>query len=323
MSEQGPGRRTFTPDFLTELFRNPLDPGYADAAARRAGGHRRPPATRAVLRAVTLVALVLLGFLFVVAYRQTVADAPRRTATRAALVQQVQGQQDNTDDLQSRADQLRGEIADLRARELTGAAAAQLRGLEAATGFSRVRGDGTRVTVGDGDPTISPETGRQTDNGRVRDFELQRIANELWAAGAEAVAINGQRLTATSTIREAGEAVLVDYRPVTSPYEVVAVGPDEMRRRFERSGTAGHFRTLARQIGMTFEVGDAEDVTLAAASEPKLRFASPSPSAVPSGPRRPASQPAGSQPAGSQPAGSQPAGARSTAPSSTPSEGGR
>ena len=38
----GNERRTFTPDFLTELFRNPLEPGYADAAARRARGEGRP-----------------------------------------------------------------------------------------------------------------------------------------------------------------------------------------------------------------------------------------------------------------------------------------
>mgnify|MGYP006206322601 CR=1 FL=1 len=57
---------------------------------------------------------------------------------------------------------------------------------------------------------------------------LQDIANALWSAGAEAVAINGQRLTATSTIRAAGGAILVGFRPVTGPYEVSAIGPAEM-----------------------------------------------------------------------------------------------
>jgi uncharacterized protein YlxW (UPF0749 family) len=286
-------------DLLGELFRNPLDPGYADAAARRAAGHRPPPGTRAALRGGTLVVLVVLGFLFAVAYRQTLADAPRRTATRAALAEQVQTQRTTTDALQARADQLRSQVVDLRARELGGVQAARLRNLEGATGVSRVRGDGVKVTVGDGHPTISPKTGKQTDDGRVRDFELQQIANSLWAVGAEAVAVNGQRLTATSTIREAGEAVLVDFRPVTSPYEVVAIGPAQMREAFGRSPTAGAFRQLARQIGMTFDVADAGTVTLAAASEPNLRFATPSPTV--------AVRPSG----------------RRSATSSTPSEGGR
>ncbi|GAA0807544.1 DUF881 domain-containing protein [Spirilliplanes yamanashiensis] len=296
MTEQGPGRR-FAPDFLTELFRNPLDPGYADAAARRAEGYRRPPRTRAALRGTTLAVLTLLGFLFVVAYKQTLADQPQRSATRAALVEQVQGQRTNTDALQARADQLRGEVADLRERELDSAEAARLRTLEGAAGLSRVRGDGVTVTVGDGRPTISPQTGQQTDDGRVRDFELQQIVNALWAEGAEAVAVNGQRLTATSTIREAGEAILVDRRPVASPYELVAIGPGDLAESFEAGRTAQAFRQLARQIGMTFEVKQADGVTLAPAAEPELRFATPSPAPSPAGGR--------------------------SAPSSTPSEGGR
>lgn len=296
MTEQGPGRR-FAPDFLTELFRNPLDPGYADAAARRASGHRPPPGTRAMLRGVTLTVLVGLGFLFEVAYRQTVADEPNRTATRAALIEQVQSRRSTTDVLQAQADQLRDQVAELRERELSGAEAARLRILEGAAGLSRVRGDGVAVTIGDGDPTISPTTGKQTDDGRVRDFEIQQIANALWAGGAEAVAVNGQRLTATSTIREAGEAILVDYRPVTSPYDVVAIGPDDLRETFGESPTAGAFKQLARQIGMAFEVADAGEVTLPPAAEPKLRFAGPS-----------------TIPTGQSPG---------TAPSSTPSEGGR
>src|SRR4051812_1086347 len=47
-----PGRRTFTPDFLTELFRNPLDPGYADAAARKAIEGDRTGAARWSTRGV-------------------------------------------------------------------------------------------------------------------------------------------------------------------------------------------------------------------------------------------------------------------------------
>jgi uncharacterized protein YlxW (UPF0749 family) len=60
--------------------------------------------------------------------------------------------------------------------------------------------------------------------GRVRDADLQDVVNGLWAAGAEAVAVDGQRLTALSAIRSAGESVLVDLRPLSPPYTVEAVG---------------------------------------------------------------------------------------------------
>ena len=69
------------------------------------------------------------------------------------------------------------------------------------------------------------------------------MVNALWAAGAEAISINGQRLGPTTAIRFAGEAVLVDFRPVTNPYEISAIGdPDTLpassspAREVERAG---------------------------------------------------------------------------------------
>jgi uncharacterized protein YlxW (UPF0749 family) len=113
--------------------------------------------------------------------------------------------------------------------------------------------------------------------------DLQKVANALWAAGAEAVAVNGQRLTATSTIRQAGEAILVDYRPVTGPYEVTAIGPGSMRDRFEGSRAAALMRDVQRTTGLSFGVKDADDLTLPAAPEPRLRYAEPLVSPSPSG----------------------------------------
>ncbi|GAB3935599.1 hypothetical protein GCM10027614_10590 [Micromonospora vulcania] len=109
------------------------------------------------------------------------------------------------------------------------------------------------------------------------------MANALWSAGAEAVSINGQRLTATSTIRSAGEAILVDFRPVTGPYEVSAIGPGALQRRFEDSRNAALMREVAQKTGLSFGVREAEDLTLPAAPEPQLRYAKPSVSPSPSG----------------------------------------
>ncbi|AGL17541.1 hypothetical protein L083_4031 [Actinoplanes sp. N902-109] len=220
-----------------------------------------------------------LGFLLVVAYQQTVADEPARTQARETLIEQVQNRRGDTARLQERADRLRADVADLREQRLGGAAVAQLRDLEAGTGLAPVRGSGARVTVGDGPTSVDPVTGQRSTDALVRDTDLQRATNALWAAGAEAIAINGQRLTATTTIRQAGEAILVDFRPVTSPYQIVAIGPDDMADEF-RDGVAGKFfRTLSSQFGMSFDVSSIDDVTVEAAAEPTLRQASPAPQA--------------------------------------------
>lgn len=279
----GEGQRRFAPDFLTELFQNPLDPGYADAAARKARGEGRTGTTRRIVSGVSALTLVGLGFLLVVAYQQTTADEPARSQARATLVDQVQKRRGETSDLQVRADRLRAEVADLREKQLGGAAVARLRDLEAETGLAAVRGSGARVTVGDGPTPADPLTGKRRSEARVRDTDLQVATNALWAAGAEAVAVNGQRLTATSTIRQAGEAILVDFRPVTTPYQVVAIGPDDLAEKF-REGSAGRFfRALNTKFGISYDVADVGNVTLDAATGPNLRHALPSvaPSSAP------------------------------------------
>ncbi|BCY12246.1 DUF881 domain-containing protein [Actinoplanes sp. L3-i22] len=278
------GKRTYGPDFLTALFQNPLDPGYADAAARRAAGHGRTGARKRATRGFASVTLAAIGFLLVIGYQQTVADEPSRTQARDSLAKQVESRREQTEQLQARADVLADQVDKLREQELGSAAMAGIDNLEAATGLAAVHGSGAKIRLADGPTSVDAVTGVRGTEGRVKDTDLQLAANALWAAGAEAIAINGQRLTATSTIRQAGEAILVDTRPVTTPYEVIALGPADLAADF-RNGYAGKFfESLAQTYGMSFESAKVRDVTLDAAPELKLRSASPStPPPAPSG----------------------------------------
>ncbi|RIV37337.1 DUF881 domain-containing protein [Micromonospora radicis] len=278
------GPRTFTPDFLTELFRNPLDPGYGDAALRRArtGQPARPGWS---VSPVSVVVIVLLGFLCAVAYRQTTAEEPGRAQARSGLVAQIKQRQADTDAMSDRAEVLREEVNRQRQAALGGSQATRLRNLEASTGLGRVRGDGVVVRLADGPAGQGSLSGANVGPAEVLYSDLQGVANDLWGAGAEAISINGQRLTSTSTIRNAAKAILVDFRPVTGPYEVSAIGPGSMRKRYEASRSALTMRKVAQDTGLSFEVRDADDLTLPAAPEPQLRYAEPavSPSASPSG----------------------------------------
>ncbi|MET7835631.1 DUF881 domain-containing protein [Micromonospora sediminicola] len=302
--ERDPSARVYAPDFLTELFRNPLDPGYGDAAARRAVGP--VSRVRAVLgRPVSLVVLLVIGFLFAVAYRETMAEEPSRATARAGLIAEIKQREAETDRLTERAERLREEVGRQRDAALSGSQASRLRNLEAGTGVGRVRGDGVVVRLTDAPRDKDAVTGEEAGPSQVLYSDLQKVANALWAAGAEAVAVNGQRLTATTTIRQAGEAILVDYRPVTSPYEVQAIGPGSMRDRFDDSRAAELMRYLARTAGLSFAVKEVDDLTLPAAPEPQLRYAEP--------PASPSPRPSGSGVAGSSSPG--PSGSGSPSPS--------
>jgi uncharacterized protein YlxW (UPF0749 family) len=301
----GTGKRTYAPDFLTALFQNPLDPGYADAAARRAEEGPRTGSRRLLSAGSAALTLVVIGFLLVVAYRQTVAGEPARTTARESLIGQVQNRRAETEELQRRADQLADEVAVLRDSELGGEAVARLLELEALTGMARVRGSGARITLGDGPMSVDGVTGERRTEAQVKDIDLQLAANALWEAGAEAITINGQRLTATSRIRQAGEAILVDIRPVGSPYEISAIGPDELADDFRKGYAGQFFETLSDRFGISFGAAEADDLTLEAAAGFKLRSAQPS--IAPSEP----------------PASNAPSGAGSPVPDASVTEGGR
>ncbi|MEV8513590.1 DUF881 domain-containing protein [Dactylosporangium sp. NPDC051484] len=270
-------------DLLGELFRNPLDPGYTAAAARR--GDAAPPRSG---RWLTAAAMLAIGLLLAVAYHQVVAAAPGTTKAREDLAADVRSRQRTADELQRRAAELRAQVDQARDDALAGGDnASRLRDLAAGTGTSKVTGDGVAVRVVDAPAQVDPVTGRTSEEnlGLVLDRDLQDITNGLWQSGAEAIAVNGQRLTATSTIRTAGGVILVDFRPVTSPYEVTAIGPPDITDTFGRSVTAKRFKRYVDEYRMQFSVKKRTKLTLPAADEPPLRYArtpSPSPSGGPS-----------------------------------------
>jgi uncharacterized protein YlxW (UPF0749 family) len=280
--------RRYTSDFLTEMFNNPLDAGYAEAVRRRA--ERGPDSLRRRVTGLIARALVLVatGFLLMVAYHQTVTGQPESSRVRAGLLADVRNRQQETDRLQQQADQLRDEVSRQRDAALAAAGtdAAALNQLELATGTGKVRGPGTVVRLVDAASPVDPVTGKATGKnlGMVLDRDLQKVTNELWHDGAEAISINGERLSATSTIRTAGSTILVDFRPISSPYLVSAIGPEDLDQRFTQSRTGQLFRAIASQYGMQVSVDRAGDLTLPAAADPQLHYAQPVPGASPSTP---------------------------------------
>lgn len=272
---------------LIELFTDHLDSGYAAAARRQKDDS---PKARRRTTAILAAGLLLLGFVLATAYRATLRQAPDSERVRQALVQDVRDGSALSDSLQRRAQQLSGQLSRQRDAALTASrdgdrAAAEVRRLEAAAAQRAVHGPGVAVVVGDASGTdqVDPNTGQRVpasvdDNGRIQDRDLQSLVNALWAAGAEAVSVGGQRLAPTTTIRGAGEAILVDLRPVQSPYALAAVGdPATLLPRFADSEAARRFQSYTGLYGIQFTVRAAKDLQLPAATDPDLRYASPVP----------------------------------------------
>ena len=87
--------------------------------------------------------------------------------------------------------------------------------------------------------------------------DLQIIVNGLWGAGAEAIAINGQRLSSTAAIRFAGQAIIVDFRPLARPYVITALGdPQGMQQIFEPSFAGVYLDQLTQEFQIRSSLSD-------------------------------------------------------------------
>jgi uncharacterized protein YlxW (UPF0749 family) len=274
--------RTYAPDFLLDMFANPLDAGYADAAAKRAASDPPKPGGGRASLLLRTIALVATGLLLAVAYQQTRATQTQSSAVRDGLVTDVRDDQAQVDALQASADQLRDSVGRLRDQALDNSEAAALRMLEAQTGLAPVTGDGVTITLSDGPTPTDALTGKPlADNpGKIVDYDLQSIANELWREGAEAIAINGQRLTAGTPIRGAGLGIQVNFEPLEQPYRISAIGPS-LAKSFNDSQTGADYRYLAQTAGVHLQVKSSDGLRLPGAGDPIQDFASPVPSPTP------------------------------------------
>ena len=92
-------------------------------------------------------------------------------------------------------------------------------------GTVEVQGSGVIVTLHDSPKRVIAET-REEDVSQyiVHDYDVLEVTNELFASGAEAVSVNGQRLVANSPIRCGGPIVLVNKVEVAPPFEIKAIG---------------------------------------------------------------------------------------------------
>jgi uncharacterized protein YlxW (UPF0749 family) len=261
---------------LVDLSASSLDPGYAAAAARRAAGEGPPEHSRG--RSALAAGVLLATLLIVIAAVQAHVRAPASARTRANLVASVARQTKAVDALAVQVDDLRAAVARLRDTALAGSAAgaalaARVRAEELASGAISVSGPGVRVTLDD-----APQT-KGASRNRVLDRDLQATVNALWAAGAEAVAINGERLTAQSAIRQAGDAILVDFSPLAPPYQVDAIGdPVPLETAFASSPAAGRLRSYTQLYGLRFDYSRQSALRLPAAAGETLHFARPIPS---------------------------------------------
>lgn len=203
--------------------------------------------------------LGLAAFLFTLAWQEQRTASVDLAGRRQQLAEIVALRQAHIGDLESRLIDLRAHADALAARSRLGRVQ-QLRRLAAAIGGQA----GTAPLVGAGlVVTLADAADAPSADFRIQDVDVQAVVNALWGAGAEAIAVNDQRVVGTTAIRNAAEAVLVNYLVLTSPYRIVAIGdPEALRDRFAASETAERFHGWAEIYGLGFRFDPGADLAV-------------------------------------------------------------
>ena len=177
---------------------------------------------------------LILGFMFATAwvkennrtdrFKLLSQDQKQRVSTAEVDLEQFEKLQEEVSSLRAKSTKLENALAnqDKGSKALND----QLQEYKTISCLTEVQGPGVLVTLRDA-PSAGPSTtlGNMTDPALIiHDGDIQKVTNELYASGAEAISVNNLRLCATSSIRCVGPTIQVDGVRIAAPILVRAIG---------------------------------------------------------------------------------------------------
>jgi len=160
---------------------------------------------------------VILGIMLAIQFRTT------QDIRSSLQFQRVEDLTQRLMQVEKERNSLESQVRDLRQSPGNDAAAKDLENIKMGAGVVALQGAGVIITMND-TKLASPVGSRNPNLYLIKDEDLLKILNELRAAGAEAIAINNQRLIASSEIRTAGSFISVNSVSLAAPFEIKAIG---------------------------------------------------------------------------------------------------
>ena len=231
---------------------------------------------------VTLaIAMLVLGFLVAA---QIASEGPRirySTEERSPLIETALGLQAQQEDLKAQILAIRGRIGDLEAQDPGAAESlrrlyAELEAARLSAGLVPVTGKGLAFRLEDG-------TQGGGIDALVSARDVRTLVEELWLAGAQAIAVNGERVVASTAVLDIGGSILVNSAYVSPPYQVTAIGPGDLYDRLRASvGFVEFVQGRVEPAGLQLSVAELDSVDIPAfAGTVNLRNAKPVESVAP------------------------------------------
>lgn len=227
------------------------------------------PRFRSVTAGVSL--FIVIGIFFGIAFGLTRELVPIQETTRQELQQRILATQDQLIVTQGLlAEQI--ELLDSVKKDVSKQSNiiqrinSNISQLNTVAGYSEVRGDGIRVTI---QSSVNPSVEDGIDLGVVIDSDIARVVNGIFARGGIAVSINDHRITSTTAIRSAGEAILVGYQPLIPPYEILAIGnASRMLRELKTGDTGIDLSEISDRYGVRFTISEVSQISIPASITP-------------------------------------------------------
>jgi len=230
--------------------------------------------SRSVWGVLVPVVFLLAGFGFATSAHDSRGTNLRSpgTANLADLVGSAEGQVKRAESRVSSLQQQVAEAATLAGAGDSRVAAAQRRvqPLLAPGGLTAVHGPGIVVILDDADANSTaadgtPDADVDPNQLVVHQSDLQAVVNALWAGGAEAMTIAGQRVIATSAVRCVGNTLLLNGDVYSPPFRVAAIGPyGAMLRALSASPGVRLFQQAAAYYGLGYTTESQSDLRLPA-----------------------------------------------------------
>ena len=217
----------------------------------------------------------MAGILFATS-AETSAGTDLRAGRRLDLTELITQQERDVAAQDQRLSQVLADVTALGERVGAGdadvaAAQAVADALAPDVGLTAVHGPGLTVSLDDA-PTAVDGTlpvGARANDVVVHQSDIQAVVNALWAGGAEAMTLMDERIIATSAVRCVGNTLLLHGRTYSPPFQVTAIGdPQLLQEALDGSRYVELFRQAVAAFGLGYEIGELDDVTVAAYDGP-------------------------------------------------------
>ncbi|MCX6451467.1 MAG: DUF881 domain-containing protein [Actinobacteria bacterium] len=223
-------------------------------------------------RWISPMAFALAGLLFVASARSS-GGFDLRSGDHGDLISLIHEQDRHSAQLTNEVASISAKLQETLASQVgdaIGAATAESAGLARAAGDRALRGPGVQVTLNDAPPPLGEvPNGLTLDDYVVHEQDVQAVVNALWSGAAEAMSINGERITNISAIRCAGNILLLNGRAFSPPFKISAIGsPTALRKSINASAAIKIYRQYSEAVGIGWSVRYSSNLSIPKASLP-------------------------------------------------------